>query len=149
MGLPIGVGDYQLDLGEIFVTLGAALGGPIVGLVVGFLKGIVYEPVRNVPSHMFAGFVWGIWYMYLWRYTANHRNGKWVRIGLWTVTIPVYYYVLLMPLNLWIHAIVNEVSFVSLFARIAVLAVPEIIGTIVATDIVLAILPDRLAKPVK
>jgi len=59
VAFPTGTGDLQMDLGETFVSLGAALGGPIAGLIVGFPKGIVYAADRNVPSHMLAGFVWG------------------------------------------------------------------------------------------
>jgi hypothetical protein len=148
VAVPIGEG-LELDPGEIFVSLGAALGGPLGGLLAGFLKGIVYAPERNVPSHMLAGFVWGLLYIYLWRFTANRKNGKWVRIALWSILMPFYYYVLLLPLNLWILAALNlKTSFSSLFMEVAPLIIPEIIGTIAVTDIILAVIPDKLASPV-
>jgi len=63
--------------------------------------------------------------------------------------MPFYYYVLLLPLNLWILAALNpKMSFFSLFIEVAPLIIPEIIGTIAATDIVLAVIPDKLASPV-
>ena len=74
IAFPVGLGDIQMDPGEIFVSLGAAFGGPIAGMIVGFLNGIVYAPDRNVPSHMLAGFVWGIWYAYLWRFTVSYTG---------------------------------------------------------------------------
>jgi len=149
MAVPIGEG-LELDPGEIFVTLGAAFGGPIGGLLAGLLKGTAYAPERNVPSHILAGFVWGILYIYLWRFTASRKNGKWIRLALWAVLMPVYYYVLLLPLNLWIHATFNlKTPFASLLTKVAPQIIPEIIGTIAVTDIILAVIPDKWASPPK
>jgi len=135
---------------EIFVSLSAVFGGPIGGLLAGFLKGIAYAPERNVPSHVLAGFVWGVLYIYLWESTADRKNGKSIRLALWAVLMPVYYYVLLLPLNLWIHATFNlKTSFTSLFMKVAPQIIPEIIGTIVVTDIILAVLPDKWTSPPK
>jgi hypothetical protein len=147
LAIPIGIRDMQLDLGEVFVTLGAALGGPIGGLMVGFLKGISYSPERNVPSHMLAGFVWGIWYTHLWKFTADHANGKRIRIALWAITVPFYYYVLLLPLYLWIQASLTQSQFTSLFMEVAPLVLPEIVTTIIITGIILLALPDKYSMP--
>jgi len=150
IAFPVGLGDIQMDPGEIFVSLGAAFGGPIAGMIVGFLNGIVYAPDRNVPSHMLAGFVWGIWYAYLWRFTVSCKNRKWIRIALWTITMPVYYFVLLVPFFTWIYATFTlHVPFVPLFMTVAPAAALEMIGTIIVTDIVWTILPERFAAPVK
>ena len=139
-----------LDLGEIFVSLGAALGGPIAGVIVGFLKGIGAGPDRNVPPHMLVGFVWGYWYLYLWKFTVNRKHGKWIRIALWTVSMPVYYYVFLLPLLFWIYATFTlNVPFVPFFTSVAPLVIPEMIGTTIVTDIVWLVLPDKFAAPVK
>lgn len=139
-----------LDLGEIFVSLGAALGGPIAGVIVGFLKGIGAGPDRNVPPHMLVGFVWGYWYLYLWKFTVNRKHGKWIRIALWTVTMPIYYYVFLLPLLFWIYATFTlNVPFVPFFTSVAPLVIPEMIGTTIVTDIVWLVLPDKFAAPVK
>jgi len=147
--IPFGPG-LALDLGEIFVSLGAALGGPIAGVIVGFLKGIPAGPDRNIPPHMLVGFVWGFWYAWLWKFTVNRKNGKWIRIGLWSITMPIYYYVLLLPLLLWIYATFTlKVPFWPFFTTVAPLVVPEMIGTIIVTDIVWLALPDKFAAPVR
>jgi hypothetical protein len=149
IAVPIEEG-LELDPGEIFVSLGAAFGGPIGGLLAGLLKGIAYSSERNVPSHILAGFVWGILYIYFWEFTANRKNGKWIRLALWAILMPVYYYVLLLPLKLWIHATFNlKTSFASLFTKVAPQIIPEIIGTIAVTDIILAVIPDKWASPPK
>jgi len=77
---PIGM-DLLLNPAEIFVSLGAAFGGPIAGLIIGFLYGIgcyatngFVSGVRNMPSHMLVAFVWGIWYIYIWRFTVNRNS---------------------------------------------------------------------------
>lgn len=147
--IPFGPG-LSLDLGEIFVSLGSALGGPVAGVIIGFLKGIGAGPDRNIPPHMLVGFVWGFWYMYLWKFTANRPHGKWIRIGLWTLSMPVYYYVFLLPLLFLIYTTVTlNVPFVPFFIKIAPLVIPEMIGTTVVTDIVWAVLPPKFAAPVK
>lgn len=145
--LPIGGGLY-LEPSEIFVTLGAALTGPVGGLVIGFLQGIVYAPERNVPSHMLAGFFWGAWYAVLWVRTRDRPNGKILRILCWTLTIPVYYYVLLLPLHQFIYATVTlRAAFIPTYLATAGLVVPEVVGTLLATGILLVFLIDRFAKP--
>ncbi len=149
--------DMYMDPAEIFVSLGSAFGGPIAGLIIGFIYGIYAyvmngfaSGVRNMPSHMLVGFVWGIWYIYLWKFTVDRKNGKWIRIALWTIAMPVYYYVLLLPLHSWIHATVHlNTPFIPLFMKVAPMVLPEMILTIMATDIILAVLPDKYAAPVK
>jgi len=147
--VPFGPG-LSLDLGEIFVSLGAALGGPVAGIIIGFLKGIGAGPDRNIPPHMLVGFVWGFWYAFLWKYTANRANGKWIRIGLWTITMPIYYYVFLLPLLFWIYATFTlNVPYWPFFTKVAPLVIPEMIGTTIVTDIVWLVLPAKFAAPVK
>jgi hypothetical protein len=145
---PIGQ-EMFLDPGEIFVTLGAALSGPIGGIIVGFLKGLVYAPERNVPSHVLAGFVWGFWFLYMCRLTANRKNGKWLMIALWVITIPIYYYVLLLPLYTLIYSGTSAISFTQLFKEIAPAIIPEMIMTIIVTAVILAILPKKYITPAK
>lgn len=146
--IPLG-GGLLLEPSEIFVTLGAALTGPIGGLIVGFLQGIVYAPERNVPSHMLAGFVWGLWYAILWAATRERPFGKLIRILCWMATIPVYYYVLLLPLHQYIYATVTlGAPFIPTYIETADQVIPEVIGTILATGILLFFLIDRYAKPV-
>jgi len=146
--VPIGQ-EMFMDPGEIFVTLGAALSGPIGGIIVGFLKGLVYAPERNIPSHILAGFVWGIWYLYMYKLTTNRKNGKWIMIALWVITIPIYYYVLLLPLYTWIYASTSATSFAQLFMEAAPAIIPEMFVTIIVTAVILAVLPKKYTAPTK
>jgi hypothetical protein len=99
---------------------------------------------------MLVGFVWGLWYAYLWKFTVNRKYGKWIRVGLWSASMPVYYYVFLLPLLFWIYATFTlNVEWWPFFTSVAPLVIPELIGTTVITDIVWLVLPDKFAAPVK
>lgn len=56
-------------------------------------------------------------------------------------------YVLLAPISIWIHAIqATDLQFIPIFL-VAPKIIPEVNGTIIITDIVLAVLPDKFATP--
>lgn len=138
-----------LDLGELFVSLGGSLGGPIAGIIVGLLKGLGKAPLRNVPPHMLCGAFMGFWYALVYKWSTKFNSAKWIRIAIWVPTMVFYYYVLLLPLLLWIYAtIVLQVPFVPFFLSVAPLVVPEMIGTIIVTGIIWAALPERYSAPV-
>lgn len=147
LSIPLGHG-LLADPSEVFVTLGSALSGPFGGLVIGLLQGIVYAPERNVPSHMLAGFLWGAWYFLLFRWSRGEGRGKWARVTVWAVSIPVYYYLLLLPLHLLIASVTLGVSYVPLFIETGTGLLPEVAFTLLVTTIVLAILPEKWAAPI-
>lgn len=71
------------------------------------------------------------------------------RIIVWTLTVPLYYYVLLLPLHVFIYASYTlDAPFLSTYLVVASEVVPEMIGTIIATDIILIILLERYSAPV-
>jgi len=142
--VPLGHG-LMAEPSEVFVTLGAALSGPFGGLVVGLLQGVVYAPERNIPSHMLAGFLWGAWYAVLFSWSQG--KGRWARAALWAASIPVYYYVLLLPLHLLIASATLGVPFIPLFAETAQGIFPEVVFTLLVTSLVIAVLPERWAAP--
>lgn len=146
--IPVG-GGLLLEPSEIFVTLGSALCGPTGGLIIGFLQGIVYAPERNIPAHMFAAFLWGLWYAFFWNWSLKMPYPKISRVIVWTLTVPLYYYVLLLPLHVFIYASYTlDAPFLSTYLVVASEVVPEMIGTIIATDIILIILLERYSAPV-
>jgi hypothetical protein len=148
ISIPLGQG-LMAEPSEIFVTLGSAFAGPYGGLIVGFLQGVVYAPERNIPSHMLAGFLWGAWYAVMWRWTVKTSGGRWTRAALWMASLPVYYYVFLLPLHQGIASLTLGVPFLPLYASTAVEILPEVAATLVITSLVIALLPDKYAKPVE
>lgn len=146
LSIPLGHG-LMADPSEVFVTLGSALSGPFGGLVIGLLQGIVYAPERNVPSHMLAGFIWGAWYFVLYRWSQGEGRGRWTRAALWAAGIPVYYYILLLPLHLLIASATLGMAFVPLYIETGTGLLPEVAFTLLVTSLVIAILPERWAAP--
>lgn len=147
LSIPLGHG-LMAEPSEVFVTLGSALSGPFGGLVIGLLQGIVYAPERNVPSHMLAGFIWGAWYFVLYRWSLGEGRGKWTRAALWAVSIPVYYYLLLLPLHLLIASATLGVSFVPLYIETGTGLLPEVAFTLLVTTLVLLVIPEKWAAPI-
>lgn len=148
ISIPLGQGMIA-EPSEIFVTLGSAFSGPYGGLIVGFLQGVLYAPERNIPSHMLAGFLWGAWYAAIWRWTTKSGGGRWTRAALWMASLPVYYYVFLLPLHQGIASLTLGVPFLPLYAGTAVAILPEVAATLVVTSLVIALLPEKYAKPVE
>jgi len=146
LAVPLGHG-LMAEPSEVFVTLGAAYAGPIGGIIVGLLQGVVYAPERNIPSHVLAGFLWGAWYMVLYRWSLG--KGRWARAALWAASIPVYYYVFLLPMHIAIAATTLGVPFFSLFAEAAEGVLPELAFTLVVTSVAIAVLPERWSAPLE
>ncbi len=146
LAIPVGHG-LLAEPSEVFVTLGAAFSGPFGGIIVGLLQGVVYAPERNIPAHMLAGFLWGAWYVVLYRWSLG--KGRWTRAALWAASIPVYYYVLLLPLHIAIASVTLGVPFLTLFAEAAAGVLPEMAFTLLVTSTVMAALPERWAAPLE
>lgn len=146
LSVPLGHG-LLAEPSEVFVTLGAAFSGPYGGLIVGLLQGVVYAPERNIPSHMLAGFLWGAWYFIISRWSRGEGRGRWTRATLWAVSIPAYYYLLLLPLHLVIASATLGVSFVTLFIETGTGLLPEVAFTLLVTTLVIFVLPEKWAAP--
>lgn len=144
VAIPLGHG-LLAEPSEVFVTLGAAFSGPFGGIIVGLLQGVVYAPERNVPAHMLAGFLWGAWYVVLYRWSLG--KGRWARATLWAASIPVYYYILLLPLHIAIAAATVGVPFLLLFLETATGVLAEMAFTLLVTSVVMAALPEGWAAP--
>lgn len=144
LAVPLGHG-LLAEPSEVFVTLGAAFSGPFGGIIVGLLQGVVYAPERNIPAHVLAGFLWGAWYVVLYRWSLG--KGRWARAALWAASVPVYYYILLLPLHIAIASVTLGVPFLTLFLEAAEGVLPEMAFTLVVTSMVMAALPERWAAP--
>ncbi len=140
-------GGILLDPTEIPVSLAGALGGPFGGMIAGFLQGVVFAPERNIPSHMAAGLFAGLWYYLAWRTGQKGTRPRLIRTSIWIIGIPIYYYLVLMPVYICIYATELKTSFIQLYLFITPKLVPEVALTIAITGFILAVLPEKYSRP--
>ena len=143
----IGPGVFS-DASEIFVSLGAALGGPAGGALTGLIGGLGFMPEVNIPVHVLSGFLTGVWYIVLWDYAKSKGLGRPVRIAVWSISVLAFYYLLTLPLYAWIFSgMESGTSFLDLYADVAPDLLPEAGLTMLVTSFVLFVIPDSLAAP--
>ena len=148
--IPVPGTPVVTDPREVFTTTGAALTGPIGGIVIGLLAGIAEPgiPLASLLAHI-IGALWSGWaYKNLsWRFRQN--NGT--RLALWVVQVVVYYVVFVVPLfSLGVILFYPDPANGSFFGLLATLeagVVPEMIFTSVVTTIIMASLPERFRRP--
>jgi hypothetical protein len=142
-------GGILLDPSEIPVSLAGAIGGPCAGLITGFLQGMVFAPERNIPSHVIAGLFAGIWYYLAWTLGKKSSSPRVIRVSIWLIGITVYYYAVLLPAYLAIYSAQLQTPFAALYAFFAPRLVPELALTMAVTGFVLAVLPEKYARPME
>ena len=153
--IPI-IGEVNIDPREMFVTLGAALTGPVGGLVIGFLAGLPAISVAlgssSLIAHCASGLLVGLLYKLVykrWRMPA-------LLFG-WAVLIAAYYYIFLIPAFLAAVSLAApgamsdvfgvDLSFLQAYSTLGQGALPEAVVTFVVTAIILIALPERYRRP--
>lgn len=148
--IPIPGTPVVTDPREIFTTTGAALAGPIGGIVVGILAGIAEPgiPLASLLAHIIGGIYSGLVYKNLsWRFRENEV----ARLGLWAVQVLGYYIVVVVPL--FVVGLVlfypdpEYGGFLALLGALEAGALPEAIFTTIVTTIIFAALPERYRRP--
>ena len=148
--IPIPGTPVVTDPREIFTTTGAALTGPIGGIVIGILAGIAEPgiPLASLLAHIIGGIYNGLLYKNLaWRF----RENKIAYLALWAAEVLGYYFLIVVPLfvvGLVIFYPDPEYGgFFALLGALEVGALPEAIITTVVTTIIMAALPERYRRP--
>jgi hypothetical protein len=148
--IPIPGTPVVTDPREIFTTTGAALAGPIGGIVVGILAGIAEPgiPLASLLAHVVGGIYSGLVYKNLsWRFRENEV----ARLGLWAVQVLGYYIVVVVPLFVvGLVLFYPDPEYGGFFALLGALeagALPEAIFTTIVTTIIFAALPERYRRP--
>jgi len=155
--IPLG-NNYSIGIGEIFNVLSAALGGPIALITTLLLTSsghyILHSNLyTNTPFafivladafvHMCAMLVVAILYH---RFLYPRVNKKGVFIVGWWLTIGVYYYIALLPLQV---ALLNyaDPGFGATYPSFARIFLPEFLGTATITTLIWFAAPVRYHRP--
>jgi two-component system, cell cycle sensor histidine kinase and response regulator CckA len=154
--LPISGTSLVTDPREILVALGAAFTGPIGGIIIGIMSGLIQPVSAFAPVSMFChaigGFFIGICYKPLYRLTTLPRF-----IGLWILLITFYYFALILPFavigvsfspELLQQMFGTYTNFTDLYIRVlAPSVVPEWIVVVVVTVVVMLSIPEKFRRP--
>lgn len=148
--IPIPGTPVVTDPREIFTTTGAALTGPIGGIVIGILAGIAEPgiPLASLLAHIVGGLYNGFVYKNLsWRFKGN----KAAYLGLWALQVLGYYVLFVVPMFaaglMLFYPDPEYGGFFALLGALEVGALPEAVFTTVATTIIMAALPERYRRP--
>ncbi len=146
--IPIPGTDVVMDPREVFVTIGSALTGPLGGVISGLLAG-AGVPGGFAPASMLAHSLGGLWMGFAYKLLIYKHFKIPVLVFGWAGLVLVYYYLMLMPgfiLGLKIfHG--QPIVFTEMYARLASGALPEVIFTLLATSLVLLVMPKITRRP--
>ena len=155
--IPLG-NNYSIGIGEIFNTLSAALGGPIAVIITLLVTGIghymlnidlyadmrfTYLVLADAFVHMCAMLVVSISY-YRVLFPRARKTNTFI-VG-WWLTIGVYYYLILLPLQV---ALLNyaDPGFGATYPSFARIFFPEFFGTAAITTLIWFASPARYRRP--
>jgi hypothetical protein len=140
--------DVVSDPREIFTTLGAALSGPIGGIIIGFLAGIA-EPGGIPLASLLAHIAGGIWMGFAYKKLVYNRLQMPLRLLGWIGSVIIYYFVFAVAgfaigLSLFYG---DKTSIMQLYLAIAKGVVWEVCIVVIVTTLVWFALPSRYTKP--
>jgi len=148
--IPIPGTPVVTDPREIFTTTGAALTGPIGGIVIGILAGIAEPgiPLASLLAHIIGGIYSGFVYKNLsWRF----RENKITSLVLWALQVIGYYTLIVVPLFvvgiMLFYPDPAHGTFFGFLGILEVSCIPELIFTTTVTTIIMAALPERFRRP--
>jgi PAS domain S-box-containing protein len=144
------------DAREIFVLIGAALTGPIGGIIIGILAGLG-DPNADVHLYIIANHVVGaVWVGWAYKRLVHDRiHMPWMLLG-WVGVVFVYYFVCLIPVvvvakymfpEFFLNILPEPHSFVQTLLVFYRGWLVEFILTTVLTSSVLLVLPRAARSP--
>lgn len=144
------------DLREIFNSLGAAITGPIGGVIIGFLS-TFFGPASNLKLYnIIQHLISAIWIGWAYKKLVYEKYGMPNLVFGWLFLIFVYYYIIYMPGLIILHFMFNSLfqefvgGHLTLWQAIIKLYkgwMPEIIFTTFYTTLVLIALPEKYRRP--
>jgi len=147
MHLPIPGTGVVTDPREIFTTFGAALSGPVGGLIIGFLAGVA-EPGGIALASIFAHILGGLWMGFAYKKLYKRLEMPALLLG-WAGLIMAYYFVFVVSgfvigLNLFYG---DATSIISSYATIAKGVVWELGIVVIVSTLALLALPKKYLRP--
>lgn len=144
--IPIPGTQVVTDPRELAVTIGAAISGPIGGVLIGLLAGagVPHMPLASILAHVVGSVGVGVLYKPLYSHlTLPSRYAGWVGL------IFIYYYGLLIPAFMTGMALFYGQTFdvLSLYSTIGRGALPEVLITAGLTTLVWYVLPKQYQQP--
>lgn len=144
--IPIPGTPVVTDPRETAVTIGAAVSGPIGGILIGLLAGagVPRMPLASILAHVVGSVGVGLLYKPLYYHLPLPR-----RYAGWAGLIFIYYYGLLIPAFMAGMALFYDQTFdvLSLYYTIGRGAFPEMLITAGLTTLVWYILPKQYQQP--
>ncbi len=151
------LGSANTDPRELLITIGAALTGPIGGVIIGLMSipwftGLIGPHLPTLVSHVMAGLFIGIAYKKL---VYQRMDFPWFLFG-WAGLVILHYYLLLTPIGIVFSFILDPIAYAQNFGDVTLwqlyiilvkLAVPELIITVFITTIIMAVLPPKYRCP--
>lgn len=153
--LPIPGTGVVTDPRELFTTIGSALTGPIGGVIIGAMAGIL-EPDGIAAASVLAHVAGCLWMGFTYKKLVYERPQFVVRLLGWALLVIAYYVVVVIPgfvigIALFHPAYYLEgfggVSLVQAYLALAGGAIPETAFTTIATMLVMIALPRKYQKP--
>jgi len=145
--IPIPGTGIVTDPREIFVSIGAALTGPLGAFIIGILAGIA-EP-GGIPLASLLGHIAGaLWMAFAYKKLVYERMQMPSRLAGWGALILVYYYVFVVPgFVIGLATFYGEADPIGLYIALAKGVITEVLITITVTTLVMLALPQRYHKP--
>lgn len=160
--VPIPVTGVVTDPREIFTTLGAALTGPVGGVIVGTFAGIgeafIGIPAGRIPlASLIAHIAGGLWMGWAYKKLVFSRLQMPRLVLGWAGLILVFYFVIAAPGFTIGQMVFYPEQFTAFYGEDANLAdaylalaqgvIPEAVITTIITSLVMVALPQRYRRP--
>ncbi len=148
LAIPIPGTAAVTDGRELFVTIGAALSGPLGGVLIGLLAGVA-APGGRAWASMLAHVAGAVWIGVAYKQFVHKCPRAPLRLLAWAALVFSYYYALLMPVFLLGQMLFNRqtISFPQMYASLARGALPEAILTTLITTTLMYVLPKKYRQP--
>ena len=144
------------DPREIFVILGAAVTGPVGGLVIGFFSGLPAVSIVLGPASLIAHSVSGLLLGSLYKPVYNRWRMP-ILLSVWVGLVTAYYYIFLLPTFLATISLADpggiavifglDLSTFQAYRSLGQAAFPEVLATLIVTSIILIALPGKYRRP--
>jgi LytS/YehU family sensor histidine kinase len=145
--IPIPGVNVVTDPRELFTTLGAALSGPIGGILVGFLAGIA-EPGGIPLASLLAHIVGAVFLGFAYKKIVYRLKGFLMYLG-WIAAVLIYYYVFAITgFAVGVSLFYNDPTpILQSYLALAKGVISEAILASIVTTLVLFALPKKYRKP--